>query len=59
MIKRFVINNKIVMMRYFRLNVFVMKYSEINKIMIILEQIRIMIKYSDSNLIVIRCIEIK
>lgn len=34
MIKRFVINNKIVMMRYFRLNVFVMKYSEINKIMI-------------------------
>ena len=34
MVKCFVINNKIVMMKYFRLNVFVMKYSEINKIMI-------------------------
>ena len=34
MVKCLVINNKIVMMKYFRLNVFFMKYSEINKIMI-------------------------
>lgn len=34
MVKCLVINNKIVMMKYVRLNVFFMKYSEINKIMI-------------------------
>ena len=34
MVKCLVRNNKIVMMKYVRLNVFFMKYSEINKIMI-------------------------